>query len=111
TAHDPGLVGMATDEAFALATSRHRGPVFLDASLEALYGTGGPADASAQQAGSTPGLTDGDAAGQRDQPDPDSISEIGRLLAEASRPVLIIGSDVWLDGGERAARTAAEELR
>ena len=50
TAHDPGLVGMATDEAFALATSRHRGPVFLDASLEALYGTGGPADASAQQA-------------------------------------------------------------
>src|SRR5579862_8808797 len=38
TAHAPGEVGRATGEAFALATARHRGPVFLDASLEALFG-------------------------------------------------------------------------
>src|ERR1700733_1369745 len=38
TVHSPDEVGAATDEAFALATTRHRGPVFLDASLEALFG-------------------------------------------------------------------------
>ncbi len=38
TAHAAGEVGTATGEAFALATARHRGPVFLDASLEALFG-------------------------------------------------------------------------
>ncbi len=40
TVHAAGQVGAAVDESFALASSRHRGPVFLDASLEALYGTG-----------------------------------------------------------------------
>jgi acetolactate synthase I/II/III large subunit len=109
TAHDPGLVGAATSEAFALAASRHRGPVFLDASLEALYGTGSPASTgSAQQADAGPEPTDRDVAGQ---PDPDAITEIARVLTEASRPVLILGSDAWLDGGEHAARAAAEELR
>ncbi|HTZ92002.1 MAG TPA: acetolactate synthase [Streptosporangiaceae bacterium] len=112
TAHDPALVGAATDEAFALATSRHRGPVFLDASLEALYGAGSQVGTdSAQQAGSRPGLAGQDAAGQPELPDPDSVTDIARLLAEASRPVLILGSDVWLDGGEHAAKAAAEELR
>ena len=112
TAHDPALVGVATDEAFALATSRHRGPVFLDASLEALYGAGSQVGTdSAQQAGSRPGLAGQDAAGQPELPDPDSVTDIARLLAEASRPVLILGSDVWLDGGEHAAKAAAEELR
>ena len=33
-------VGPAADEAFRLAGARHRGPVFLDMSLEALFGTG-----------------------------------------------------------------------
>jgi acetolactate synthase-1/2/3 large subunit len=31
-------------------------------------------------------------------------------LAEAARPVLVLGSDVWLDGAEHAARAAAEKL-
>src|SRR5215470_5088373 len=39
TVHDPADVSAAADEAFALASARHRGPVFLDASLEALFGT------------------------------------------------------------------------
>ena len=42
TVHLPGQVGAAVDAAFALATDRHRGPVFLDASLEALFGAGDP---------------------------------------------------------------------
>ena len=32
-------------------------------------------------------------------------------MREARHPVLVLGSDVWLDGAEDAARRAAEELR
>jgi len=112
TVHMPGQVGAAADEAFALASSRHRGPVFLDASLEALYGTSSPAaTGTAQPAARTPGQDGGDATARRDQPDPDAITGIARLLAGANRPVLVLGSDVWLDGAEHAARAAAEELQ
>jgi acetolactate synthase I/II/III large subunit len=111
TVHAPGQVGAAADEAFALASSRHRGPVFLDASLEALYGAGSPAGAGATELVTTgPGSDGPDATVDRDQPDPDAITAIASLLAGASRPVLILGSDVWLDGAEQAARAAAEEL-
>ncbi|HUB40320.1 MAG TPA: acetolactate synthase [Streptosporangiaceae bacterium] len=112
TVHEPGQVGAATDEAFALASSRHRGPVFLDASLEALYGTGSLPGAQPQPpATGTLGPDGADARAKRDQPDPDAITAIARLLAGASRPVLILGSDIWLDGAEHAARAAAEELQ
>jgi acetolactate synthase-1/2/3 large subunit len=107
TEHLPGQVGAATSAAFALATTRHRGPVFLDASLEALYGAGPaqPADAAfAREAGDTTQVAP-------DEPDPDSVSAIARLIAAAERPVLILGSDVWMDGAEHAARAAAEQLR
>jgi thiamine pyrophosphate-dependent acetolactate synthase large subunit-like protein len=103
TEHETARIGPATDEAFRIATARHRGPVFLDASLEALFGAA-PAEPG-QPAGA-------DAAADRpDQPDPAAIDQIAGLLARASRPVLVLGSDVWLDGAHEAARTAAEELR
>jgi acetolactate synthase I/II/III large subunit len=117
TVHEPGQVGAAADEAFALASSRHRGPVFLDASLEALYGAGSPAGTVATvpvtmgPVTSEPGPGGLGAPAVRDQPDTDAITSIARLLAGASRPVLILGSDVWLDGAEHAARAAAEALR
>jgi acetolactate synthase I/II/III large subunit len=103
TEHETARIGQATDEAFRIATARHRGPVFLDASLEALFGAA-PAE---------PGQPAGpDAATDRpDQPDPAAIDQIAGLLARASRPVLVLGSDVWLDGAHEAARAAAEELR
>ena len=44
TEHSSGGVGRAVSEAFALAAARHRGPVFLDVSLEALFGSPDPAD-------------------------------------------------------------------
>jgi acetolactate synthase-1/2/3 large subunit len=102
TAHAPGDVGAAVDAAFTLATTRHRGPVFLDASLEALFGPADPAAAVGAP---------GPASHAADEPDADAIAEIARLVAEASRPVLILGSDVWLDGAEAAARAAAEQFR
>jgi acetolactate synthase I/II/III large subunit len=103
TEHEAARVGPAVDEAFRIATARHRGPVFLDASLEALFGAAGPAPASA-------GTAAPDAADD-DQPDLVAVAAIAGLLALASRPVLVLGSDVWLDGAHQAARAAAEELR
>src|ERR1039457_1142097 len=38
TEHEAGRVGRSVDEAFRLAAARHRGPVFLDITLEALFG-------------------------------------------------------------------------
>jgi acetolactate synthase-1/2/3 large subunit len=114
TEHEAGQVGSSVDEAFRLATARHRGPVFLDIALEALFGPAGPAGGNGPAGGSGPAGGNGPAGGsgaQRDVPDPGSVSVIAGLLAAARRPVLVLGSDVWLDGAEQAARQAAEELR
>ena len=105
TEHETARVGPAVDEAFRIAAARHRGPVFLDVSLEALYGSA-PAEPGPAGGGPAAG---GAAAG--DQPDPAAVTAIAKLLAQARRPVLVLGSDVWLDGAHEAARRAAEELR
>jgi acetolactate synthase I/II/III large subunit len=112
TEHETGRVGPAVDEAFRVAAARHRGPVFLDVSLEALFGTAEPGQTSQVGRASQPGQeAGGGAAGRGEhQPDPDAVAAIARLLAQASRPVLVLGSDVWLDGADGAARLTAEEL-
>ena len=104
TEHETARVGPAVDEAFRIAAAPHRGPVFVDASLEALFGS---APAAPGPAGS------GEAAGHRagERPDPAAVTAIAKLLAQARRPALVLGSDVWLDGAHEAARLAAEELR
>src|SRR5579859_3621333 len=103
TEHQAGAVGAAVDEAFRLATAPHRGPVFLDVALEALFGDGGAAERpAAPAAGAGNGPAD---------PEHADVEAIAALLARASRPVLVLGSDVWLGGAETAAREAATELR
>src|SRR5215469_15909399 len=42
TEHSSAAVGQAVGTAFSLANTSHRGPVFLDVSLEALFGTPQP---------------------------------------------------------------------
>jgi acetolactate synthase I/II/III large subunit len=119
TEHEAVRVGPAVDEAFRIAGARHRGPVFLDASLEALFGPaaaagsgqGGPAGTAAGSADAGGGSAAGAGKGAGDQPDPGGIAAIAGLLGQARRPVLVLGSDVWLDGAHQAARAAAEELR
>ena len=102
TEHDTAKVGLSVDEAFRLAMSPHRGPVFLDISLEAIYGQAeadlpaAPPPTAGSQAAPAPG---------RD------VDQIAALLRAARRPVLVLGSDVWLGGAENAAREAAEALR
>ena len=103
TEHSPDGVGRAVSGAFELASARHRGPVFLDVSLEALFGSPAPGVSGMADPAGPSGTADAAATGD--------IAGIAALLAQAQRPVLVLGSDVWLDGAESAARAAAEELR
>jgi acetolactate synthase-1/2/3 large subunit len=84
------------DEAFALARSSHRGPVFVDVPMDEFFNSStGPAASG---------------TGTRVEPDPDAIEAVARLLATAQRPVLILGTDVWADHAEEAALRFVEDL-
>jgi acetolactate synthase-1/2/3 large subunit len=88
-------VQATVDEALRVAGMPHRGPVFVDVPMDELF-SHAPAGALSAR---VPALI---------EPDPDSIRAIAGLLAGAQRPVLVLGSDVWLDGGDEAARTFVE---
>jgi acetolactate synthase-1/2/3 large subunit len=91
-----GIPG-AVDRALRLAAEPHRGPVFLDLALEAVYSQ---ATAELPDPGPPPVR----------QPDPDAVAAVARLLQDAQRPVLVLGSDVWAGRAEDAARRCAETL-
>jgi len=98
TEHETGKVAAAVDEAFRTALSPHRGPVFLDVPVEALY-----SDAEVElPAGGTEAP---------DAPAGEDVIRIAALVRAARRPVLVLGTDVWLGGAETAARRTAERLR
>jgi acetolactate synthase-1/2/3 large subunit len=102
TEHDKSRVAASVDEAFRIALTPHRGPVFCDFPLEAIYD-----QAEAELPAGEPPAT----ASQARSADPGEIAGIAKLLTAARRPVLVLGSDVWLGRAEVAARRAAEALR
>jgi thiamine pyrophosphate-dependent acetolactate synthase large subunit-like protein len=113
TEHEASGVARSVDEAFRLALTPHRGPVFLDISLEAIYGQA-EADlpaADARPEVPLPAVSFPAVSFPAEPPDAGDVSRIAALLRAARRPVLVLGSDVWLGGAEREARRAAEELR
>jgi acetolactate synthase-1/2/3 large subunit len=83
-------------EAFTLAGASHRGPVFVDVPMDEFFNNSAVVRPDVVSA-------------RRLQPDEDAISEIGELLGQAARPVLILGTDVWADGAEEAALRLVEE--
>src|ERR1700722_15643557 len=104
TEHETAKVGAGVDEAFRLATAPHRGPVFVDIALEALFG---PAPREPELAGSLgpggtrvraarpgpsgmadPGLADPSLV-EAAPGDPEAAMAIARLIAAAQRPVLV----------------------
>ena len=89
-------VAPGMDEAFTLARSSHRGPVFVDVPMDEFFNS------------STGTLGSGE--GTRIEPDPDAVESVARLLAAARRPVLILGTDVWADHAEMAALRFVEDL-
>jgi acetolactate synthase-1/2/3 large subunit len=84
------------DEAFTLARSSHRGPVFVDVPMDEFFNS------------STGSVGSGE--GTRVEPDSDAIEAVARLLAQAERPVLVLGTDVWADHAEVAALRFVEDL-
>lgn len=84
-------------EAFAAAGSSHRGPVFVDVPMDEFFASAsGPAPT-------------GPAAAPL-EPDGDALDRVAALLAGASRPVLVLGTDVWADGAEVAALRYVEAV-
>jgi acetolactate synthase-1/2/3 large subunit len=95
TIHDTAEIGATVSHAFATASAPHRGPVFLDVPMDVLFSYADVAPATATPAAAV-------------APDPDDVDEVVRLLSEASRPVLVLGGDVWAGGAEDAARRLVE---
>jgi acetolactate synthase-1/2/3 large subunit len=97
TARSTESIPDRVDEAFRTATSPHRGPVFLDVAMDHLYGRAEVA---------LPPLP----AHRPIPPDSEVLADAAEAIAQAERPVLVLGSDVWADGAEEAARRAAEAI-
>ena len=97
TVHDVVDIASAVDEAFVLSRSSHRGPTFLDVPMDQFF-----AQASIERPAPRQRT--------RTEPDTDSLAEVGALLAEAQRPILVIGTDVWADGAEVAALRFVEAV-
>jgi acetolactate synthase-1/2/3 large subunit len=83
------------DEAFRLAGAPHRGPVFVDVPMDEFFDQ---ASAVVPDGSRTRGA----------EPDGEAIGRIGALLADAERPVLVLGTDVWADGAEQDALDLVE---
>ncbi len=90
TLHTAADVLPGMDQAFTAARSSHRGPVFVDIPMDEFFN-------------SAPGEIPGGAGSLALEPDPDAIARIAVLLAQAERPVLILGTDVWADHADEAA--------
>jgi len=91
-----GEVAAGIDEAFTLARSSHRGPVFVDVPMDEFFNSASG--------------TIGSGEGTRIEPDGDAIETVARLLAGAERPVLVLGTDVWADHAEAAALRFVDDL-
>ena len=96
TAHTVDTIAPTVDAAFAAAGSSHRGPTFVDVPMDELFNQ-------------APKRITPHTVVAPIEPDPDQLSAIGRILAGATRPVLIIGTDVWADGAEVAALQFVDE--
>jgi acetolactate synthase-1/2/3 large subunit len=96
TAHTTAEVAGVLDQALRVAGASHRGPVFVDVPMDELYG---------RAEVEIPAAADRD----RLRPDPDELDAVAALLARAERPVLVLGSDIWMDGAETSALRFSEE--
>ena len=97
TLHTAADVADGLHEAFTVASSSHRGPVFVDVPMDEFFNT---ADVVRPVVG----------APTRQEPDSDALAAIAALLARSARPVLVLGTDVWADGADAAALRLVEDL-
>lgn len=97
TIHTAAEVADGVHEAFVAAGSSHRGPAFVDIPMDEFFNS---ASVTRPVVG-PPSII---------EPDPDALASVGALLAQASRPVLVLGTDVWMDGAAEAALRFVDEL-
>ena len=98
TVLDTGSVAKELTEAAHRALTPPRGPQFLDMPLDVLFNM---TDVEADVPGlEEPSLDPGAEA---------SAGAVADLIAASERPVVVAGSNVWLDAGEEALRTLAEK--
>ncbi|GAB2676488.1 acetolactate synthase [Thalassiella azotivora] len=97
TLPDAGGIASGVDEAFRAAGAPHRGPAFLDIPMDQLFARSTVARPVPSQP--VPSV-----------PDLDAVAAIAALLGQAHRPVLVLGSDVWMDGAEEAALRLVEDI-
>jgi acetolactate synthase-1/2/3 large subunit len=91
-------IGPDVTAAVATAMTSHRGPVFLDFPLDVVFAQG-EGDVP------VPPLTRGA------EPDPADVDKAAALLANAERPAIIAGTDVYWDGAWDALRALVEIMR
>jgi acetolactate synthase I/II/III large subunit len=92
TAEIPGLV----DDALATALRPHSGPTFVDLPLDFVF-----MEAEEPEAG--PALPE-----PLDEPEAEGVERALALLADAGRPVIMAGTDLYWGKGERALLELAE---
>ena len=92
----PALV----DASLRAARTPHRGPAFVDVPLDA-WGTASVTLPDPPRPAELAGTA----------PDADAIAAVAKLVAEADRPVLMVGADVFWARGEDALRAFAEAAR
>ena len=93
TVHDASEIGATIDAAFRTARTSHRGPTFVDIPMDVFF---------TPTTSSTPPHTI--ASEDTDQAIVGDLDRAASILAGASRPLLVIGSDVWAGAAVEAAR-------
>jgi acetolactate synthase I/II/III large subunit len=95
TAEAPDEISGLVDEALRAAVRPHSGPVFLDFPLDVVFSEG--AEPPAPVPGPAPAASDARA-----------LERAAALLAEAERPVIMAGTNLYWGRGESALRALAE---
>jgi acetolactate synthase-1/2/3 large subunit len=99
TATSAASIVAEVDAACRAARTPHRGPAFVDI----------PLDAFAPGAIAIPPVDGGGFHGAA--PDPDALGRVAELVATSSRPVLMVGGDVYWAHAETPMRAFAEAAR
>jgi acetolactate synthase I/II/III large subunit len=98
TIHRTAEIGLRTRDAFALASQPHRGPVFLDVPMDVLFSWADlPAEALVASEPTHAEI------------DTDAVDRAAAAINAARHPVLVLGSDTWMDAAVESARRLAEE--
>jgi acetolactate synthase-1/2/3 large subunit len=100
TAPSSEQIPRLVDASLRVARTPHRGPAFVDVPLDA-WGTAAVTLPDPPRPAELAGAA----------PDADAIAAVAKLVAEADRPVLMIGADVFWARGEDALRAFAEAAR